>query len=215
MLRITSQDCLNGVDREKETLYTFKGVVEYWHYGGQKIDDRGWGCGYRTLQTIISWFKMNLSLQSTFPDIDDIQLALIDAGDKPRSFYKSHDWIGSVEAGIVVQHLTNTDYRIVQVPNGRFGKEHLAKIRDHFQRAGAPIMMGGIKDCSSKCILAMKKNENPDSASLLILDPHYYTTDEEPDLPYLWREGWLKWCNTEDLSETDFYNMCMPMAAYK
>lgn len=46
-------------------------------------------------------------------------------------------------------------------------------------------------------------------------DPHYYTTDEEPDLPYLWKEGWLKWCNTEDLSETDFYNMCMPMAAYK
>lgn len=40
MLRITSQDCLNGVDREKETPHTFKGVVEYWHYGGQKIDDR-------------------------------------------------------------------------------------------------------------------------------------------------------------------------------
>ncbi|VDK39013.1 unnamed protein product [Taenia asiatica] len=230
MLRITSQDCLNGVDRE-ETLHTFKGVVEYWHYGGQKIDDRGWGCGYRTLQTIVSWFKLNLSLQSTFPDIDDIQLILINAGDKPRSFYKSHDWIGSVEAGIVLQNLTNTDYKIVQVPNGKFKEEHTAKIRDHFQRAGAPIMMGGMKDCSSKCILAMKEKENSISTSLLILashlshhfrqyppmnyDPHYYATDEEPELPYLWKEGWLKWCSTEDLGETDFYNMCMPTAAYK
>ncbi|KAL5111912.1 Phosphatidylinositol 4-kinase alpha [Taenia crassiceps] len=211
MLRITSQDCLNGVDREKETLHTFKGVVEYWHYGGQKIDDRGWGCGYRTLQTIISWFKLNLSLQSTFPDIADIQLTLIDAGDKPRSFYKSHDWIGSVEAGIVLQNLTNTDYKIVQVPNGKFEKEHTVKIRDHFQHAGAPIMM----DCSSKCILAMKEEESSTSMALLILDPHYYAIDEEPDLPYLWKEGWLKWYNTEDLSETNFYNMCMPMAAYK
>ncbi len=68
---------------------------------------QGWGCGYRTLQTLISWFKLNLSLQSTFPDIDDIQASLIKMGDKPASFRGSRDWIGSVEVGLAIQDMTN------------------------------------------------------------------------------------------------------------
>ena len=28
---------------------------DYWHYCCDTFDDRGWGCGYRTLQTIASW----------------------------------------------------------------------------------------------------------------------------------------------------------------
>ena len=40
MLRISSQDCFNQVDKEKETISTFKGTIEYWHYGNQKTDDR-------------------------------------------------------------------------------------------------------------------------------------------------------------------------------
>ena len=31
------------------------GDYEFWHYGCDNQDDRGWGCGYRTLQTICSW----------------------------------------------------------------------------------------------------------------------------------------------------------------
>ena len=34
------------------------GDYEYWHYGCDGVDDRGWGCGYRTLQTIASWILM-------------------------------------------------------------------------------------------------------------------------------------------------------------
>jgi hypothetical protein len=34
------------------------GDYEYWHYGCDSVDDRGWGCGYRTLQTIASWILM-------------------------------------------------------------------------------------------------------------------------------------------------------------
>ena len=25
----------------------------------QRFDDKGWGCAYRSLQTLISWFKQN------------------------------------------------------------------------------------------------------------------------------------------------------------
>ena len=35
-----------------------KGSYEYWHYGCDGFDDRGFGCGYRTLQSICSWMNM-------------------------------------------------------------------------------------------------------------------------------------------------------------
>ncbi|VDL59716.1 unnamed protein product [Hymenolepis diminuta] len=217
MLKISSQDCLREVDKDRESVCTFKGICEYWHYGAQNTDDRGWGCGYRTLQTIISWFKLNLSLQSTFPDLEDIQSILVSANIVPKSYLKSTNWIGSVEVGAVIHHLTHTDYRIIQVQNGKFTGEHLDHIRKHFELEGAPIMMGGSQDNSSKCILALKEGLDSKSASLLILDPHYYgvSGEKEPNLEFLWKEGWLKWCKTDSLMETDFYNMCMPMAAYK
>ena len=40
------------------TSEVVRGDYEYWHYGCDKVDDRGWGCGYRTLQTIASWILM-------------------------------------------------------------------------------------------------------------------------------------------------------------
>ena len=45
---------------EGDTIRDIFGVgedidYEYWHYCCDDLDDRGWGCGYRTLQTISSW----------------------------------------------------------------------------------------------------------------------------------------------------------------
>ena len=38
-------------------IETVKGAYEYWHYGCDGFDDRGFGCGYRTLQTLLSWLS--------------------------------------------------------------------------------------------------------------------------------------------------------------
>ena len=47
------------------------GPYEYWHYRCDGFDDRGWGCGYRTLQTIVSWIKMHFS-QENLPKVEHI-----------------------------------------------------------------------------------------------------------------------------------------------
>ena len=45
----------NG-DEIQEIIGVNKGTTyDYWHYVCDNFDDRGWGCGYRTLQTIASW----------------------------------------------------------------------------------------------------------------------------------------------------------------
>ena len=42
---------------EFQQILVIRGSYEYWHYGCDGFDDRGFGCGYRTLQTICSWIK--------------------------------------------------------------------------------------------------------------------------------------------------------------
>lgn len=61
---------------------------------------QGWGCGYRTLQTIAS----HLSLQGKagqVPTLMKIQETLVEIGDKELSFIKSREWIGSFEVKIM------------------------------------------------------------------------------------------------------------------
>lgn len=39
-------------------VYLVDGLYDYYHYMQDKFNDAGWGCAYRSLQTIISWFKL-------------------------------------------------------------------------------------------------------------------------------------------------------------
>jgi hypothetical protein len=33
------------------------GHYQYHHYGQDQLDDAGWGCAYRSFQTVVSWLK--------------------------------------------------------------------------------------------------------------------------------------------------------------
>lgn len=89
---------------------------------------QGWGCGYRSLQTLCSWAENMLqtllphsqilssktspsscdglsSPQQTVPSLRVIQETLVEVGDKPEAFVSSRDWIGTYEACIILDHL--------------------------------------------------------------------------------------------------------------
>lgn len=38
-------------------MYLVDGLYDYHHYMQDKFNDAGWGCAYRSLQTIVSWFR--------------------------------------------------------------------------------------------------------------------------------------------------------------
>ncbi len=40
------------------TFAPMQGSYEYYHYMQDKLDDNGWGCAYRSLQTIWSWLRL-------------------------------------------------------------------------------------------------------------------------------------------------------------
>ena len=45
-----------------------------------KTDDAGWGCAYRSLQTIHSWFRHQHYTQQAVPALRDVQQTLVDIG---------------------------------------------------------------------------------------------------------------------------------------
>ncbi|XP_016911656.1 ufm1-specific protease 1 [Apis cerana] len=190
--------------------FLVKGDYEYWHYCCDGFNDKGWGCGYRTLQTICSWIIENGNLGQSVPSIRRIQEVLVTLNDKEQPFIGSREWIGSFEVCLVLNHLYDILSKIVHIPNGKALRDHIPTIKKHFEEFGSPIMMGGDQDCSSKCVLGVHEGSN--NIYFLILDPHFIgrarTTEQ------LKNYHWIKWQNLNNFIDSSFYNLCLPQVKF-
>lgn len=106
------------------------------------MDDEGWGCAYRSLQTLASWFVLQGYTEKQVPTFKDIQQCLIDIGDKPASFMNSKQWIGSTEVSFVLETLLNVTSKILYVSSGEEMASKGPELLYHFQKNGTPVMIG-------------------------------------------------------------------------
>lgn len=196
---------------------SIKGDYLYFHYGCDGQDDRGWGCGYRTVQTMASWLFYNRdqpeNRDQPAPSLPEIQRALVAVGDKPGSFTGSREWIGTFEASLVLDCLYDVPCKLVHVRGGGTDLEKVAveQLHQHFNQHGSPVMMGGDRDNSSKGVLGVWTGEK--GSHLLVLDPHYYGCQLEKT--ELQKRGWVAWKPVSSLDQSSFYNLCMPQTASK
>ena len=103
---------------------------------------QGWGCAYRSLQTIVSWFRHQGYTSKRVPSHREIQQTLVDLQDKTEKFVGSRQWIGSFEVSMCLEHLLGVTSKIMFVNSGA---EMRSKGRDllyHFQTQGTPVMIG-------------------------------------------------------------------------
>lgn len=119
-----------------------KGKYRYYHYRQNNMDDEGWGCAYRSLQTLASWFVLQGYTERDVPNFKEIQQCLIDIGDKPASFMNSKQWIGSTEVSFVLETLLNVTCKILYVSSGEEMSSKGPELLYHFQKNGTPIMIG-------------------------------------------------------------------------
>ncbi|XP_064095124.1 ufm1-specific protease 1-like isoform X2 [Macrobrachium nipponense] len=189
------------------------GQYLYYHYGCDGFDDRGWGCGYRTLMTLCSWVrdqKMRSVTETSdlhpVPSNRCIQETLVKIGDKESYFIGSRQWIGSVEVGYIIDSLYDVSCKIIHVNSGAELKNHVKTLSDHFKNFGAPVMMGGETDVSSKGIMGVA--EGLTETYLLVVDPHFW--GEGKNNSQLQGAGWIKWQTLSDFHMTTFYNLCLP-----
>lgn len=122
--------------------YIVNGKYTYYHYMQDNFDDNGWGCAYRSLQTLCSWFRWQGYTERTVPTHREIQKYLVDIGDKSSAFIGSKQWIGSTEVGMCLDGFMNIVSRILRVETGAELSQHGPTLVRHFETQGTPIMIG-------------------------------------------------------------------------
>ncbi|XP_021483370.2 inactive Ufm1-specific protease 1, partial [Meriones unguiculatus] len=194
--------------RSPARLAVLSGQYLYYHYGCDGLDDRGWGCGYRTLQTLCSWPEAQ---PAGVPELAAVQGALEDMGDKPPGFRGSRGWIGCVEASLCLEHFGGPQGRLRHVPRGAGLRGELERLYSHFAEGGGPVMVGGDADAQSKALLGVCEGPGAD-AYVLILDPHCWGTPKSPS--ELQAAGWVGWRKVDSaFDSSSFYNLCLTSRA--
>ncbi|GLE06659.1 hypothetical protein PINS_up016053 [Pythium insidiosum] len=196
------------------TQYLVDGFYGYYHYMQQGMNDKGWGCAYRSLQTLASWLAMQ-----HYTDLDgapshrEIQDVLVKIGDKPPSFLGSKDWIGSMEVGYVLDERFGVSFRSLNVASGPQLVDCAQELKHHFQTQGTPVMMGG--GSLAFTLLGIDYNEASGDCAFLILDPHYVGAEDLDAIQTktMALEGYKAvpcgWRRATTLAKS-FYNLCLP-----
>ncbi|CAF0932250.1 unnamed protein product [Rotaria sp. Silwood1] len=182
------------------------GHYAYYHYMQDNFDDNMWGCAYRSLQTICSWFILQGYTTKPVPTHTQIQQTLIDIEDKPKKFLNSRQWIGSMEVSFVLHNYLDIECKIIRVERGADLIEHVREIINHLNKEGTPIMIGG--GVLAHTILGVDFNESTGDSMLLVLDPHYTGVD---DIKIIQDKGWVGWKPWSFWSKDAFYNLCCPL----
>ncbi|KAF3780141.1 putative Ufm1-specific protease [Nymphaea thermarum] len=187
------------------------GSYEYYHYLQDGINDNGWGCAYRSLQTIISWFKLQHYTSLNVPSHREIQQALVEIGDKELSFIGSSEWIGAIELSYVLDKLLGVTCKIINVRSGSELPEKCRELALHFETQGTPVMIGG--GVLAYTLLGVDYNDQTGDCAFLILDPHYTGKDE---IKSILNGGWCGWKKAVDSKgkhfflHDKFYNLLLP-----
>lgn len=197
-------------DPEAIDVRTPGGIV-YYHYGSDGVDDRGWGCGFRTLQTILNWIRKSQKKENQIriPSVPEL-LDIVNRFDPDPE--QKNRWIGTFEAGLVVEEVVGVSCRLSHAPRG--SNLPFPELVDHFRKRGCPAMMGGDADAASKAILGTFESRKSGQRALLVADPHFWGRKDSSCAGQLIQEGWVAWKNLEtDFDRNSFYNLCLPLVA--
>ncbi|XP_065845480.1 ufm1-specific protease 2-like isoform X2 [Oscarella lobularis] len=194
---------LSGV--KEGTLSLVQGNYSYYHYLQDKFDDNGWGCAYRSLQTICSWFKHQGYANRGVPTHREIQETLVSVGDKEAKFIGSKQWIGSFEVGTCLDTLFGVTFKIMSLNQGAELENRGRELRMHFQVHGTPVMIGG--GVLAHTILGVDYSDQTGQIKFLVLDPHYTGVD---DVKAIQKGGWCAWKDVTFWNKYDRYNLCLP-----
>ncbi len=190
------------------------GAYLYYHYLQDRVDDKGWGCAYRSLQTLVSFFRLNHYTSQPVPSHQEIQQLLVDIGDKPAGFVGSRDWIGSMEVGFYLNQVLQIEWRNVSAPTGPDLADRARELAAHFDTQGTPVMMGG--GSLAFTLLGVDWNETTGEVALLILDPHYTGAEDLATVQTkeVALEGYrgtaCGWRSPATFSTQSFHNLCLP-----
>lgn len=196
----------------------FDGIIvqngyRYFHYNVDGYNDSGWGCAYRSIQTLLSWFITNFNVCDSIPRIEELQ-AMLKKGDYAFGNLSigSKQWIGCIEAGIILREVSNG--RISHKILTAFTIEELEdlfmrQVHQHAIDVGSPVMVGAGDYAFT--VIGLSQVEK----SVLVIDPHFLGSEYELALS----RGYIGWKDVRTFFEftktrSQFINICIPSIQY-
>uniref|UniRef100_A0AC35UGN6 Ufm1-specific protease 2 n=1 Tax=Rhabditophanes sp. KR3021 TaxID=114890 RepID=A0AC35UGN6_9BILA len=185
------------------------GKYGYHHYMQDNFNDAGWGCAYRSFQTIWSWLLYQGYTDKAVPTHKEMQKCLFEIGDKDAKFVGSSQWIGSTEISYCIDSMLGIQSKILSISSGSEMYEVARPLIHHFKSGGAPVMIGGNQLAHTILGINYDITSGNGDCQLLVLDPHY--TGEE-DIKKIISKGWCGWKPMTFWNKNCFYNLllCCP-----
>lgn len=202
---INPHEGLTEPDVDGGKIALVHGKYAYHHYLQDNFNDNIWGCAYRSLQTVASWFWLQGYTEKTYPSHKEIQETLVAMGDKEPSFIDSKEWIGSIEVSYCMDSLYGVTSKTLHCSMGSELAYRGRELYSHFVNEGTPIMIGG--GVYAHTIVGVKYNEHTGAIKFLIVDPHFTGKDQ---LKTIQSKGWVGWKGPDFWNQTAHYNLCMP-----
>ena len=209
-------EIVNDDTQQGYTMHMVSPGYRYYHYMQDKYNDKGWGCAYRSLQTLWSWYELHSYTTLAPLNHEEIQKTLVRVDPtKHSSFVGSQEWIGSQGVGYVLDDQLDVTSKFIFVPSGNELKSKARALAQHFDTQGTPIMMGG--GALAFTILGVAWHQGTGDMSMLILDPHYCGQDNDMN-NIVGKEAKLEgykakpcgWRRPESFEASAFYNLCCP-----
>ena len=135
------------------------GKLRFFHYACDRHDDCGWGCGYRTVQSQLSW----LAPDTAPPSMPELQQVL---------GVGAREWIGVPDAVTLLDALHGAAVEVLPLASGLALASEWRRLAAHFDAGGGPVMVGGGGDVYSKTVIGVRGGAAGEP-ELLILDPHF------------------------------------------
>lgn len=212
--------------KDGETIMT-REKYDYYHYGCDGVEDAGkelivffcfllinknltlvgYGCGYRTVQSVCSMLIRKLTVITQIPSILDIQKTLVKIGDKEPNFINSRGWIGTLEGSFIFDELFNIPSYIIHIPHDSKISSKKAEIKNYFRDQGGLIFMGGDSDAAAKMITGIHVSKD-NQMFLQIVDPHFNGIPKRPQ--NIVDQSYVRWYAENEFIDNSFYNLCMP-----
>ena len=184
----------------------------YYHYNVDGTSDSGWGCAYRSIQTLMSWFVNNHNIADSVLSIPVIQ-ALLRRVDYAHAdlVAGSKKWIGCIEAATVLREASDDriSARILHAGNvAELTALFNEAVKQHLLVSGSPVMVGAGNYAYVVVGIA--------TDAALVVDPHYCVDGPGcPDARKAVGRGWIGWKRIDTFFDFkkingNFINICLP-----
>jgi hypothetical protein len=189
------------------TVSLVQGLYEYYHYmqptgHGQKpgkYDDNGWGCAYRSLMSIISWFRLQKYTSFPNPTHYEIQKTLVQhCGQEADDLLGKKKWLGSFDLSLFLEHALGVQCKTISCNSGHEVATNARQLGHHFDTQGTPVMIGGgqvrarpraaaLMQCGAPCpvLSEARHRTHCDPASLITPWPPRFHISSSPIPPVL------------------------------